>query len=147
MNRLKFRVWDREKHRLLYDGFVIRSGEDNKGAEVYEIPTAYQNQKIGEVMNDTDACYSLIDWTSFYGLENLEVMQCTGFHDCEGNLIYEGDILEHNGIKDIIEWSYGCYVWNGTAIADYDSCFQGEPIGLDSKFTKIVGNKYEDKLY
>ena len=35
MDRLQFRVWDKNQKLMLYDDFVIRCGKHNKGAEPF----------------------------------------------------------------------------------------------------------------
>ena len=172
MNRLQFRVWDKERKVMMYDGFLLRHGnqiseetwnkitngkqgelypyknkqQGNVGAVFTEVPDSIEKMdRICEVMGDKHACYELVDFSNFYELENTITMQSTGFHDKNGTTIFEQDILSKDGIEDEIYWYYGCYVWNGCPIAEYDSCFQGERIGANSKDFEIVGNIFEGK--
>jgi len=143
--RLQFRVWDKEQKKMLYDGFVIRHNNPpvefmenhNKfceehnletspipeytdyEAEPCEIPTEEQLDYIRGAMHDGSAQYELIDYSNFYGQENYITMQCTGFHDRYGKLIWEGDLLEQDGIVDSVEKYYGHWVWNGQVITDF----------------------------
>ena len=165
-NRLQFRVWDKERKLMLYNNFVIRSGNPDsrevwdkigsgeypyssgfggtKGAEPLEYPNTIEiNEKITELMGDYAGTWSLIDWSNWYGLENYIVMQSTGFADKTGHIIFEGDILTDGVIESEVYWHYGCYVWNGCMIADYDVGFQGDKLGMDTKELKVIGNKYE----
>lgn len=168
--RLQFRVWDKSTKRMLYSNFVIRHGNPpcmdpdfvksmlrvgqqieqsetgTMGAEPLQTPKSMEiNDKITELMDDYAATWSLIDWSNWYGLDFYEVMQVTGFHDKDGNLIWEDDVLvNEDGIQDRIQWLNGCYVWNGCPLQDYKLCTDNsEHFGGNSRDLKIIGNVYE----
>ena len=174
MSRLQFRVWNKDKKEMMYSGFVVRHGnpisEEHwkmlsngflgepypysngdgegfyQGAEPLEELTIQQQEQIEKIMSDFGgAYYSLIDFSNFYAVENWITMQSTGFHDCTGHIIFEDDILEKDGMAYPIKWYYGCYVWNGCPIMEYDNQFDGERIGANTRDFKIVGNIYENE--
>ena len=58
-----------------------------------------------------------------------EVMQCTGYKDMDGTLIFEGDRDE---VGNFIEWVGGGWCLNGD-----------RPLSMMADFFKIAGNKYE----
>lgn len=141
--RKQFRVWDKEQKKMLYDGFIIRhnnpptkeyfrlQNELNSlnlikrpeymeyEAEPEEVPTDDEDYNIREIMHTHTACYTLIDYSNHYGQQNFITMQATGFHDKNGELIWESDLLEKNGIIDSVEIYYGHWVWNGQVITDF----------------------------
>ena len=84
--------------------------------------------------------------------EDLTILQCTGMRDIQGNLIYEGDILN-------ITESIGLVIWldGGWALIGPD--FYGNALfpqirsipGVDGEesralWGKIIGNRFEDNF-
>ena len=201
--RKQFRVWDKQRKEMLYDGFIVRHNNppidylikhnklceingleqipipeyEDYEAEPEEIPMSIEaNEAITDIMEPDSvggATWGLIDYSNFYGQENFITMQCTGFHDKDGELIWEGDLLEKDGIIDSVEIYYGHWIWNGTILTDFRDFdrygheikhepeqitvvngkdvytgvmalgYQGEEFGEQTKYLKKIGNKYE----
>ena len=144
--RLQFRVWDKQRKEMLYDGFIVRHnnppcqewydrqneiwGGNLQRPEYMEYEAEPEEEPMSPAANDAisdimepecvgDATWALIDYANFYGQENFVTMQCTGFHDKDGELIWEGDLLEQDGIVDSVEKYYGHWTWNGQVITDF----------------------------
>lgn len=141
--RKQFRVWDKVKEKMLYDGFIMRSGNPpvqayydmhnryrSTGSQLYrpevlhdhaeplEEPTVDQRERINEVMDDPTACYSLVDWSNHY-YEHYVEMQTTGMHDRDGRLIWEYDLLSDGDIVYPVIWYYCNYIWNGQQVTEF----------------------------
>ena len=132
-------------------------------AEPLEDPDEEQLDYIRGAMRDGSAQYSLIDWSNFY-FENYVTMQATGFHDKNGELIWEGDLLKFGTLIHPVCWYYSNFMWNGQMIADFrefdqygnqiiqDHCsdsiamalgYQGDIYGIQTENMEKVGNIYE----
>lgn len=87
-DRFKFRVWDKRKKQYA-DRYVI--GDDG---------WAYQLHDAGE------DSYDLIPD------EDVIIEQCTGLKDKNGTMIYEGDVIQENGINKYIYWNVTCWAYS-----------------------------------
>lgn len=135
----KFRVWDKELQTMLDVSLI----DFKKRVLVGE------HWKFGE--------------TNFMSFDEIELMQSTGLKDKNGKEIFEGDILEIQGIKMIVK--FGSYKYletsknNGHILgvlhdglgfyvecinaADPDNISPFEPETL--KNSRIIGNIYENQ--
>ena len=113
-DRFKFRVWNKENKKL-YDWDFL---EKTKGENTF-FWVMHQAQN--------DCKHNIL-------------MQCTGLKDKNGKLIYEGDIIQENWHKYILEWGNGAYVIKdikrGTSYM-FTS-------GICKHKSEVIGNIYEN---
>ena len=116
-DRFKFRAWDKVRKQIVYPDVIHHN--INLGCTIYRAFKPSYGEGYFPIQ------------------ENLTLMQCTGLKDIEGNLIYEGDLIDCGGFHRDIRWE------NGRFIAvhldeDYVDCLE-----YNMKTIKVIGNKYE----
>lgn len=132
MDRFRFRVWDKTHKKWM---------------DPYENYGLYLNYMMPKNLTKP--------FFYFESNENCIFQQCTGLKDCEGNIVWEGDIVKcevlqgnkegkfdrndpacHFKTTGEIKWGFGSYYVD----ADYK---EGKfSINFDKKF-KIIGNIFE----
>ena len=113
-DRFKFRVWNKEQQKLYFWEDLEKSKGDNS---FYWCMLQAQNDEKNNIL-----------------------MQCTGLKDKNGKLIYEGDILQENWHKYILEWGNGAYVIKDIKTGT-SYMFTS---GLCIEKSEVIGNIYEN---
>ena len=104
----------------------------------------YENFVYGYLAKYASGVYNIlvpIQW----GFENYEIDpetigQFTGLYDCEGNEIFEGDILDFNGLTVEVRFLRGVF----SLLVNGKLYYQ---LGVDCRtdlFAKVIGNVYEN---
>jgi len=134
--RLKFRAWHK-KCEMMFD--VWKVGTDGS-CQCYNLEV-FDDGYCGVRSNGVHDCFAINSGNAGYiSSNNCVLMQCTGLKDKNGNLIFEGDIVEWLDRTGIIEFVPGEFIvkWNK------DASSYNERLRVHSGNLKIVGNIYEN---
>ena len=127
MKELKFRAWDKNEKKMIYDGVIDRD---------FESSTILLVDFDGNLQGYMDDGVSGLWEHSVDIKDRFELMQFTNLKDKNGKEIYEGDILRSpaNEFFEVF-WNdtAGRWVFNGF-------CFDVENL----KFFEVIGNIYEN---
>lgn len=119
MREIKFRCWHKKEKRMFIQSAIHSSG-------------LIEEHKVGT------------PYLTYYGLEEIELMEFTGLTDKHGKDIYEGDILEYHPnsteiLIDVVSFKHGCFCLGKHP-------FYSTALGYDIHdiIFKIIGNIYEN---
>lgn len=131
MNRLKFRIWDKQDKSFLSEEYL----KHFKVAIAWDGQNIYQNFICGDKKVD----------------DEVIIQQYTGLKDKNGVLIFEGDLVQYNqnsnydGINFEVTWSDVSFGWvlkskNGDYLTNMTT-----PNGPRYNFLEVVGSIFETK--
>lgn len=126
-DRFRFRAWNKEEKEYYYNA-----------EQTYDCLTnGIMHDNFGGVLDD----------------DNLIVEQCTGIKDCNGKLIYEGDLIQWvlGGVVEkqgVVEWYDNNGIFSGSwQVVDHESndkiFADGYPFG---NYWEVYGNIHETEI-
>lgn len=119
MRTIKFRGKSKENGEWLYGDLEYNRQKDIARIHTYNKDGMYEGQEI----IDADT-----------------IGQFTGLYDCHGKEIYEGDILDFNGIIVEVRFVRGVFAFLADGNLDEDLCGDCRT----DLFAKVIGNIYEN---
>ena len=119
MRTIKFRGKSKENGEWLYGDLEYNRQKDIARIHIYNKDGMYEGQEI----IDADT-----------------IGQFTGLYDCHGKEIYEGDILDFNGIIVEVRFVRGFFAFLADGNLDEELCGDCRT----DLFTKVIGNIYEN---
>jgi uncharacterized phage protein (TIGR01671 family) len=125
-DRFRFRAWDKEEKEYYYDA-----------EQTHDYSNGIMSGSFGELLED----------------DRYIVEQCTGIKDCNGKLIFEGDLIRFvvdGKVKNqgVVEWCNARGDWAGAWQAtDYSPNGTRYPILLTfTRHWEVCGNKHEMEI-
>lgn len=137
METIEFRVWSKRLKRWLTDADGSLHCRSNWMMDIFtgEIVDWVVGRDGSEYYPEREYLDGYLDLESGKKVKGSSFIKqmYTGFNDKDGQKIYEGDIVDFNGTKVLIEWnsSEGCF-WGG--------CNKQRNILQYCDMLKIVGN-------
>lgn len=119
MRTIKFRGKSKENGEWLYGDLEYNRQKDIARIHTYNKDGMYEGQEI----IDADT-----------------IGQFTGLYDCHGKEIYEGDILDFNGIIVEVRFVRGVFAFLADGNLDEELCGDCRT----DLFAKVIGNIYEN---
>lgn len=139
-NRFKFRAWDKVQKKMVTN-FMLGPTSPTwsphiiRGSEKPDLDSLLDDYFHQEIIGGN---YTVTDWSDFYGIDNLIVLQWTGLFDKKGVEIFEGDLVKM--IDEV------CKIIYNNCTASFDFMYAGGDCESleDIEDIEVIGNIFEN---
>ena len=137
---MKFRGWDKNKKEFITN-FCISSNGNTEIVRSSDKLAKIINEHYTSLGDDMWGDYAIIDYTDWYGINDVDVMRSTESLDKNQKEIFESDYVEFLDNYYLVKFERGCFLLEGKNQIWWH---QLNKMDIESSML-IIGNIYEQR--